>query len=908
MLYKKILSFGFGLCLMLGLSLAQSAWQRLSERPATLGLEEGLVPLASRDFKVQLVKSAQTLAGLSPKQDESFDFTPSDRLSLRSGNELYHLGDINIRFRLHGQSDWQSISTAKDRQPVSSIAHGPAVLAAADLGNTLPKELPLKITRYWEEIEGKLTLRFELENSSTSPLEIGALGIPMVFNNILHEKSLDQAHAQNVFFDPYIGKDAGYVQVARLDGKGEVLLVIPYGQTPFEAYRPLLDDPTPRGITFEGFHEWMVFSKAYAEQEWQGVAQWNRPSSVTLAPGERKSYGLQFLLAPGIREIENTLFAAKRPVAVGVPGYVVPMDVEAKLFLRYPEKVQKIDVSPKGALTVKKSRHKNKELQVYSIKGQQWGMARVTITYADGLEQTINYKVIKPEAELVADMGHFYTTAQWFDQPNDLFGRNPAVISYDYETKEQVTQDSRAWVAGLSDEGGAGSWLAAIMKQLVQPDASELHKLQQFVHQTLWGNIQHKEGPQKYGVKKSVFYYEPDSMPAGTYRDDINYTLWSAWDKKGADDVGRSYNYPHVTAAHWVLYRLARNYQGLVTQEHWQWYLENAFHTSMAMVEQAPHYAQFGQMEGTIFLLVLTDLMAEGLNDMAAQLEQAMKARADHWRSLNYPFGSEMPWDSTGQEEVYMWSDYFGYRDKAEVTLNAILAYMPAVPHWAYNGNARRYWDFLYGGKIARVERQIHHYGSALNAIPVLKDYRAHPADIHLLRIGYGGLLGGIANVTQDGFGPCAFHSFPSTLAIDALSGDYGTGFFGYAVNTSSYLVKESEWGWLGFGGNVKEEKEWVSLLPTTAAKSKVFIAPAATWLSLDAGKFSKVSYHVKTGEIRIMLEKGDAFTPLARLSIANTEGQQPYALTDDLKKERGAYVIELSDNGSTNLALVPRH
>ncbi len=29
------------------------------------------------------------------------------------------------------------------------------------------------------------------------------------------------------------------------------------------------------------------------------------------------------------------------------------------------------------------------------------------------------------------------------------------------------------------------------------------------------------------------------------------------------------------------------------------------------------------------------------------------------------------PWDSTGQEEVYAWAKYFGYNDKADVTLNA---------------------------------------------------------------------------------------------------------------------------------------------------------------------------------------------------------------------------------------------
>jgi hypothetical protein len=87
----------------------------------------------------------------------------------------------------------------------------------------------------------------------------------------------------------------------------------------------------------------------------------------------------------------------------------------------------------------------------------------------------------------------------------------------------------------------------------------------------------------------------------------------------------------------------------------------------------------------------------------ADSLEAKMRSRSDRWKAQAYPFGSEMPWDSTGQEEVYAWATYFGYKDKADVTLNAILGYDPAIPHWGYNGSARRYWDFLYGGKLERV-------------------------------------------------------------------------------------------------------------------------------------------------------------------------------------------------------------
>lgn len=855
--------------------------------------------LSSDQFNITLHGSSQTATMLSPFSDPEFNFTTGEWLEERKGNNYYQLGDITFRTKFDGEKEWKSYSTAAMRLPVEPLRDlKENVLAAADLGNTLPEDVPLEVKRYWEKRDDKLVLRFELKNKRDKNVEIGALGIPMIFNNILHNKHLDEVHKENVFFDPYIGMDAGYLQVVRLNGEGPVLLVLPLEKTPFEAYRPLLDDPMPRGITFEGFHEWMVHSKAYAENEWKSAEQWNKPTSKILSPGEVYEIGIEFVLVENVHNIEKTLIDYNRPLAVGIPGYVLPEDVEGKLFLKYGERVKTIHAEPAGSLSIEEDESTPNGRITYRIKGQKRGRSRLSIIYDDGVIQTIHYKVIKPESDVVADNGRFLTSEQWFDDFDDPFKRAPSVITYDYEKKEQVTQDSRVWIAGLSDEGGTGSWLNAIMKQLIQPDPYEVKKMEDFVNQTLWGRIQYSEGNLKYGVRKSLFYYEPDSMPKGTYREDINYNTWSAWKKKEAESVGRSYNYPHVTAAYWVLYRLARNYKGLVTQRSWEWYLEQAFQTVMAMIKYAPYYVQFGQMEGTVFLLVLEDLQREEWTDEAQKLEIAMRARAEHWSSLNYPFGSEMPWDSTGQEEVYMWSKYFGFDQKAAVTLKAILAYMPTLPHWGYNGCAHRYWDFLYAGKLSRIERQIHHYGSALNAIPVLHAFKETPNDFYLLRVGYGGLMGALSNITEEGFAPCAFHSFPSSLCIDGISGDYGPGFFGYAVNTASFLVHHDDFGWLAFGGNVTRKSDWITMEVTTAARSRVFIAAEGIELVLvlDAGKFRSVSYHPQTGKIRIVLDPANEFTPQALLRITPypDEDSEKYIPKGFSKNNRDLYEIPL--------------
>ncbi|QDH79886.1 hypothetical protein FKX85_12930 [Echinicola soli] len=879
---------------------AQTIWDHMEKQPQTLGVENGMESYETDEFKLRLIKDSQTLASLIAKQDSTFDFTPFEHLEKRGGDNFYQLGDLNIRLRKSGQQDWRKYASAAKRKPIEGLKGTGEVLAAADMSATFPEDMPLEVYRFWDSKDGALVLRFTLTNTSPDEVEVGGLGIPMIFDNILHHKSLEEAHHQKVFFDPYIGMDAGYLQVNRLDGNGPVLLVTPYGETPFEAYNPLLDDPTPKSVTFEGFHEWQVYTKALAEEDWQGVKPWNKAGSKILKPGESMDVGLKFVLTDEVRTIEEKLIEEQRPVAVGIPGYVLPMDVEGKLFLKYTKEIASIDVFPEGALSLEKHLAKDDSWDAFMVKGEKWGRARLTVEYKDGTVQTVQYKVIKTESDVLDDMGSFLTHQQWYDDEDDLFGRSPSVISYDYEDKKKVLQDSRAWIAGLSDEGGAGSWLAAMMKQLVTPNPQEIAQLEEFVHQTLWGDIQYASGDRKYGVRKSLFYYEPDSMPAGTYRDDINYDSWAAWSKKDAYTTGRSYNYPHVTAAYWVMYRLAKEYEGLVDEEKWDWYLDQAYETALAMVEQAPHYAQFGQMEGSVFVYLLKDLQVEGWTAKAAMLEQVMRKRADIWESLAYPFGSEMPWDSTGQEEVYMWSDYFGFDNKAKVTLNAILAYMPTVPHWGYNGSARRYWDFLYGGKISRVERQLHHYGSALNAIPVLKAYRDNPEDLYLLRVGHAGMMGALSNITKDGFGPAAFHSFPNTLKIDPLSGDYGSGFYGYAVNTSAYLYEDERFGWLGFGGNVEEDGKVVTLNLTTGARNAVFIAPVKAWITTRAGEITSVSYDQETKAITVGFT-GNQFTPVAKINVEAAG----YQLENEHLPADGRITLPLEGQSTRQLELV---
>jgi Family of unknown function (DUF5695) len=943
---------------------AQAQRGNLDQGPPTLGLTNGFLELETPDFNLKLVKDSQTVAALEPKGvagydftpgrrgrrepsstnlvHQAFDFTPADQLTNRQSDRYYHLGDLTFRLRTNDSDEWANYSTAAARRPVAALPAVAPVLASADLSATLPDTCPLQIIRTWTVENGRLVVRFDVKNKLNVPVEIGALGIPLIFNNNAgYDGDKGRVQALSAFSDPAIGLDGGYVQVTRLNGHGPALVVAPEGKTPLEAYEPLqsdkIGDRTPTTQTFEAFYEWMVHSAAYASNEWKSEGArwvnshgnggnyanadgqtgepWNIPTSETLAPGASRAFGLKFLLAPEIRDINKTLAANDRPVAIGIPGYILPMGMEAQLFLKYPKPIRSIVSEPAGAVEVKKNTSAKDGWAGYTLHGQTWGRSNLRIEYADGLVQTISYDVIKPESAALADMGHFLFTKDWFTDTNDPFHRAPSVMTYDRGHDRIVLQDSLTWKAGLEDEGGSGGWVSACMKEFGEPDKAEVEKEEQFIDGVLWGGIQYKDGPKKYTVVNSMFYYQPDEI-TNYYTNGLRYEGWTAWNKQraltGGRDRPRAYNYPHVVAAYWSMYRLARNHVGLVTNHPWDWYLDQAYQTVHSLTHGPVGYLDVGLMEGDVFVLLLQDMRREGWMEKADELEQAMKVRAERWNTEPYPFGSEQAWDSTGQPEVYAWTEYFGFHEKAQICLDSILGYMPAVPSWAYNGNARRYWDFYYGAAPpGQQERQIHHYGSGINAVPVLSAFRAHPDDLYLLSVGYGGAMGALASIDQDGFPSAAFHSNPAILKWDTYTGDCGPNFFSLAINIGTYLINHPDFGWQAFGGDVKASGDWVTTTPLDAFRMRFYAAPLGLWLTLDAGTFESVSVNTKNHLVRVELSPADPYTPQARLRIeqpAKVAGVSEFhwdiaGRLPDTARERGAWVVPLSAK-STELDL----
>jgi hypothetical protein len=615
-----------------------------------LGLSNGTIDVSIDSFDIKLVKASGTLASLKPT-GAAFDYLPYDLMLEGSRLEVgeYQWGDIVLRYRTNGSETWTDANSAKNRSAMASTSS--TALLDSDLTLTLSSS-PLVVQREWSDIDGDLELKFTLQNNGSEMIEVGVLGFPAALNNIFTGRSSSDAFENCSLMDPYIGLDAGYLQVTPLSGTHPALVITPLYNTSFEGYGFLSE--SSRSATkiqtnsWEGFYQWLAHTKAYAEDEWANADPWNEPTSATINPGESRTYGLRFSLArEGVRGIANTVRKAGNPTAISIPGYIFPRDTNATLQLQYQAKVANMSTAPDGAFAVFDVGN-----QTYTIMANDdtWGRVRLTIQYQDGKQQTVHYYITKPTSEAISDLGQHLTNDQWFAPESDPFGRSPSVMGYDHDLGAIIEQLPRVKIAGLSDECGAGGYTAAAIKQTFQPDAEEIAKIESFINTTLFGSIQ----DQNFAVKRSVFYYEPDLVP------DYNYSAQYDWSKASdqayAYEIDRAYNYVWPAATYWALYRVARAFPSLVEVHDWNWYLNQSFKTTMRGLQSDIGYWDAGLMGETVFGEILTDLGRENWTSEADQLTAKMQERLDVWLSEAVPFGSEQAWDSTGQEGVYFWS------------------------------------------------------------------------------------------------------------------------------------------------------------------------------------------------------------------------------------------------------------
>ena len=276
---------------------------------------------------------------------------------------------------------------------------------------------------------------------------------------------------------------------------------------------------------------------------------------------------------------------------------------------------------------------------------------------------------------------------------------------------------------------------------------------------------------------------------------------------------------------------------------------------------------------------------------------------------------SEFSWDTTGQEEAYIWGKYFGEEKLALSSLNQILAYTPLVPNWAWHGSAFGFGDFSNNGVIRGAngggERVLQHYRSGLNSIPTTEAFLSDPSDLYLLRLASGSIGGVLANIEVGSGAPAmAFHSDASMLKFDAASGDYGLAFYGHSHNTMSFLVQHEDFGWLCYWCDLEKTTtaamttKQLLLYPRDTYRRTVHIAPLGLQIVADVGVISSVELTLSAadnGSAEIQAVKvifaavGQQALTKYRLRLNTRSGDHKFVASGVGAVVRGAYDVPIA-------------
>jgi len=668
---------------------------------------------------------------------------------------------------------------------------------------------------------------------------------------------------------------------------------------------------------------------------------WLTPSSVKLEPGSYTEFAFVFAIAPSVRRKNEALQAASTAVLEGIPGYVIGADMSDVLLLVKPPPAQTlakaVSLSPLSLAVGELVAGGNSSWMRLGLNPKVPGRVAIVLTYSDNSTQIVNYLVLPPFDQHLSTYGEFQSTTAYLSTP-DAFQRSPSVMPWDRLEKKHVLDDGRNYVVGLSDEAGAAANMGLAAKQRFRPRQEELLKLDAYIQQTLWGAEPDGAGVpvslqdrSTYGIKSSMFWAVPKSTN-GTGMPNYNYTVEDThgyvWDRARADSLGRAYNYPHQTVVYWSMYHALSENDKLQASQPASWYLDMAANTVLGMWQQARWYSQQGLMAGSVFKALLEDLEANqhphaeaireimwhrtlqgvayygsavchpgGGSGSACQCYNCTRDSGNtttdcqfdinprativyqclSWAKNPHPFGSEFAWDSTGQEEEYIWGRHFGAIEGgdhgkpeeqvaadnlANLTLSAILAFIPSAPHWAYNGAVWSWGDTgnnAKPGNWSRNGRVAGHYRTTLNAIPVMHEWLLNPDDWYLLGPAVGAASLHMATIDADGAASMGFHLDPEFLQLDPYSGDFGVGFFGHVQLASSYFVVHPVHGPLCFFCDLTSTgADHYSIVPRDSVRRKVFIEPVGVSIEVVSGSLETVVFRPSAVGEELVVELRD--------------------------------------------------
>ena len=316
-------------------------------------------------------------------------------------------GDVVFRFR-SGAGPWQHASTAHSRDARTLQQSNDAGVQAivfhyrSDPANA-DGIRGFDFDEKYELRGGVLLWSLTLRNETGQPLEIGDIGLPLLFNTIYSASAASDLPGdprinfeKRVVRHNYIAGDNSFVFWTRGNGVGPYLLMTPRIGTHLEFFEP----------TGRGSHADSTDPVFYPESGWGGLytayihaaaeggdfetqGTWRQPlTSVVLAPRDRSgssvTYAFQFQWEPDYRAIRDILYRNGLIDVKVAPGMVIPSNLSALVALHTREPIHAVTAEYPSQTEVTPLPSGQKDTRVYRISFHRLGENEIAVSFGNG--------------------------------------------------------------------------------------------------------------------------------------------------------------------------------------------------------------------------------------------------------------------------------------------------------------------------------------------------------------------------------------------------------------------------------------------------------------------------------------------------------------------------------------------
>ncbi|MFD1124864.1 DUF5695 domain-containing protein [Lentilactobacillus raoultii] len=369
-------------------------------------------------------------------------------------------------------------------------------------------------------------------------------------------------------------------------------------------------------------------------------------------------------------------------------------------------KQDKIDASgvsnDHGQATYKKTVTKDgQNYYVYDISFTSDGRNNIIVNYQQNgqpKQTTLQYDVLENPSKSLEKHAQFMLKTQIKNS-----GKFNDQIFDDWSMDKKATvNDFTTRYGGWGDDWGLTHGLFLADMNTRQPNKDQIQALDNYIYTGLWTNLMRAHHGD-YGV--------PDWLRATN--DDLSYT----W---------RSYSYVHVYNTFFEMYKIAKANLDLIKYNVKNYpvykadpakyqknpanvYLQMAYNILKACYTNSGiKYKDDGLMGESTTPQIIKSLKAEGMTDEATNVQKWMKEKYETYTSQKYPFGSEMNYDNTGEESVYMLGNMFSDKRLMSMADMKTRADRGVQPLWYQYGvpvtiDGENWWQFQYTTSLADI-------------------------------------------------------------------------------------------------------------------------------------------------------------------------------------------------------------